>query len=433
MTTGIAWVVAGRILKPVRLVRTTAAQLTEQDLTRRIPVHGHDDVAALAETFNAMLDRLERAFATSAGSSTTPATSCAPRSPSCAAHLELMGDDPAEREETVRLVTEELDRMSRIVEDLLLLAKAELPDFVTPEPVQLGRTHRRRLRQARTLGDREWVLDGVADRRPSWTPSASPRPWCSSRRTPCSTPPPARPSASAPAPTAPVSRLYVADSGPGVQPQDAEVVFEAVSGAARHGAVCAARAPGSDCRSSRRSPRATAAGSACAPPRRRRRHPLVLTLEEARPEPHPHRRGRGASPSFVEKGLRANGFTTPPSPTAAPPTSAALTGGFDLVVLDIRTARPGRLHGPAGAARVPGDDPGDRADRRDSRDTGGRPGGRRRRLDDQAVPLEELRRPSTAAAAYGGQGTGGDGAQVRRPLPDLRTRRARAAGARRSI
>ena len=57
-------VVAGRILKPVRLVRTTAAQLTEQDLTRRIPVHGHDDVAALAGTFNAMLDRLERAFAT---------------------------------------------------------------------------------------------------------------------------------------------------------------------------------------------------------------------------------------------------------------------------------------------------------------------------------------------------------------------------------
>lgn len=30
MTTGIAWVVAGRILKPVRLVRTTAAQLTDR-------------------------------------------------------------------------------------------------------------------------------------------------------------------------------------------------------------------------------------------------------------------------------------------------------------------------------------------------------------------------------------------------------------------
>lgn len=164
MTTGIAWVVAGRILKPVRLVRTTAAQLTEQDLTRRIPVHGHDDVAALAETFNAMLDRLERAFATQrrfvddAGHELrTPITIVR-------GHLELMGDDPAEREETVRLVTDELDRMSRIVEDLLLLAKAERPDFVTPEPVQLAELTADVFVKARTLGEREWVLDGVADR-----------------------------------------------------------------------------------------------------------------------------------------------------------------------------------------------------------------------------------------------------------------------------
>ncbi|CAM5231142.1 hypothetical protein SALBM135S_08329 [Streptomyces alboniger] len=85
MTTGIGWVVAGRILKPVRLVRATAAQLTEQDLTQRIPVQGHDDVAALAETFNGMLDRLERAFAAHGSSSTTRATSCAPPSPSSAA------------------------------------------------------------------------------------------------------------------------------------------------------------------------------------------------------------------------------------------------------------------------------------------------------------------------------------------------------------
>lgn len=85
MTTGIAWVVAGRILKPVRLVRSAAAQLTEQDLTRRIPVHGRDDVAALAETFNAMLDRLERAFAAQRSSSTTRGTSCALPSRSCGA------------------------------------------------------------------------------------------------------------------------------------------------------------------------------------------------------------------------------------------------------------------------------------------------------------------------------------------------------------
>ncbi|MCT2593312.1 HAMP domain-containing histidine kinase [Streptomyces sp. N2-109] len=157
----IGWAVAGRILAPVRLVRTTAAQLTEQDLTRRIPVHGRDDIAALAETFNAMLDRLERAFAAQrhfvddAGHELrTPITIVR-------GHLELMGDDPVEREETVRLVTDELDRMSRIVEDLLLLAKAERPDFVSVEPVELAELTADVFDKARTIGRRHWKLDAV--------------------------------------------------------------------------------------------------------------------------------------------------------------------------------------------------------------------------------------------------------------------------------
>ncbi|MEU9703257.1 ATP-binding protein [Streptomyces sp. NPDC047981] len=164
MTIGIGWAVAGRILAPVRVVRATAAELTERDLTQRIPVQGRDDIAALAETFNAMLDRLEQAFAgqrqfvDDAGHELrTPITIVR-------GHLELMGEDPAEQRETVRLVTDELDRMSRIVEDLLLLAKAERPDFVRTETVQLAELTADVFVKARALGDRDWVLDGVADR-----------------------------------------------------------------------------------------------------------------------------------------------------------------------------------------------------------------------------------------------------------------------------
>ncbi|MFE0427075.1 sensor histidine kinase, partial [Streptomyces sp. NPDC058953] len=152
-----------RILRPVRLVRTTAAQLTEQDLTQRIPVQGRDDIAALAQTFNAMLDRLERAFAAQrefvddAGHELrTPITIVR-------GHLELMGDDPAEREQTVRIVMEELDRMSRIVEDLLLLAKTERPDFVAPEPVQIGELTADVFVKARALGERDWQLAEAVD------------------------------------------------------------------------------------------------------------------------------------------------------------------------------------------------------------------------------------------------------------------------------
>ncbi|MFF3482427.1 ATP-binding protein [Streptomyces sp. NPDC002701] len=246
MTTGIGWVVAGRILKPVRLVRTAAAQLTEQDLTRRIPVRGHDDIAALAETFNAMLDRLERAFAAQrefvddAGHELrTPITIVR-------GHLELMGDDPAEREETVRLVTDELDRMSRIVEDLLLLAKAERPDFVAPEPVQLAELTADVFVKARTLGDRHWELAEVAEGEARLDPQRITQAMVQLAQNAVQHTAPGqtiRIGSRLLGPHGPVPHthgarveLYVSDSGPGVQPQDAEVIFERFRrGTARRG------------------------------------------------------------------------------------------------------------------------------------------------------------------------------------------------------
>ncbi|WP_228034036.1 sensor histidine kinase [Streptomyces spongiae] len=237
LTTGIGWVVAGRILQPVRLVRAAAAQLTEQDLTRRIPVRGRDDVAALAETFNAMLDRLERAFAAQrefvddAGHELrTPITIVR-------GHLELMGDDPAEREETVRLVTDELDRMSRIVEDLLLLAKAERPDFVTPEPVQLAELTADVYVKARTLGERDWRLDEVADREVELDPQRITQAMVQLAQNAVQHTTPGQTIRIGSRADGSRVELYVVDTGPGVQPQDAQVVFERFRrGTARRGA-----------------------------------------------------------------------------------------------------------------------------------------------------------------------------------------------------
>jgi len=158
-----AWVVAGQILAPVRLVRQAAAQITEQDLTRRIPIDGRDDITALAEQFNAMLDRLEQAFGTqreflddASHELRTPITIIR-------GHLELMGADPAERAAVVRLCTDELDRMSRIVEDLLLLAKSERPDFLHPEPVELAELTSDIHAKIGALGPRRWLLEGIGE------------------------------------------------------------------------------------------------------------------------------------------------------------------------------------------------------------------------------------------------------------------------------
>ncbi|MDI3387178.1 histidine kinase dimerization/phospho-acceptor domain-containing protein [Streptomyces sp. B-S-A8] len=237
MTTGIGWAVAGRILKPVRTVRTAAAQLTEQDLTQRIPVQGRDDVAALAETFNAMLDRLERAFAAQrefvddAGHELrTPITIVR-------GHLELMGDDPAEREETVRLVTDELDRMSRIVEDLLLLAKAERPDFVTPAPVQLAELTADVFVKARTLGERDWQLPEVADGEAGLDAQRITQAMVQLAQNAVQHTTAGQTVRIGSRLAGARVELYVADSGPGVQPQDAEVIFERFRrGTARRGA-----------------------------------------------------------------------------------------------------------------------------------------------------------------------------------------------------
>jgi two-component system OmpR family sensor kinase len=162
---GVAWLVAGQLLAPVRLVRRAAAQITEQDLTRRIPVHGRDDIAALADQFNAMLDRLEAAFGTqrqflddASHELRTPITIIR-------GHLELLdpADDPTEHAATIRLCTDELDRMSRIVADLLVLAEADRPDFAHPEPVEVAELTSDVYAKVHVLGEREWRLESIGE------------------------------------------------------------------------------------------------------------------------------------------------------------------------------------------------------------------------------------------------------------------------------
>jgi signal transduction histidine kinase len=138
LASALAWVAAGGVLRPIRDLNDAARSISETDLSRRIPVEGNDELTEVSRTFNSMLDRLEEAFSVQrrfvddAGHELrTPITVIR-------GNLEVMGDDPEERAETIRLVTDELDRMSRIVDDLLLLANAEQPDFIQPHPLDLA-------------------------------------------------------------------------------------------------------------------------------------------------------------------------------------------------------------------------------------------------------------------------------------------------------
>lgn len=132
-----AWLVSGRILAPLRLLMVTTRSISESDLTQRLPVKGKGEIAELAITFNEMMDRLEAAFTSQRNFINDAGHELRTPITIIRGHLELMGDNPEEVQETVPLVLDELDRMSRFVEDLILLAKAERPDFLQLETVDL--------------------------------------------------------------------------------------------------------------------------------------------------------------------------------------------------------------------------------------------------------------------------------------------------------
>jgi two-component system OmpR family sensor kinase len=162
LATAAAWFVAGRLLRPVRRLTEAAESIRDTDLDRRIPVEGSDEIARLAHRFNEMLDRLASSFATQREFIDDAGHELATPITIVRGHLELMGDSPQERRDTVALVTQELDRMARIVDDLLLLAKSEQPDFLQPGTIELADFTADLMAKARALGEREWVLDGCA-------------------------------------------------------------------------------------------------------------------------------------------------------------------------------------------------------------------------------------------------------------------------------
>lgn len=156
----IAWLLAGRLLRPLRELRDTAQRIDDTDLDARIEVTGDDDLADLARTFNHMLDRLQAAFAAQrellddvGHELRTPLTILR-------GHIELMdAGDAADVAATRELVLDELDRMNRLVDDLLVLAKSRRPDFLQRQPVAVAPLIDDVLDKARGLGTRAWTVD----------------------------------------------------------------------------------------------------------------------------------------------------------------------------------------------------------------------------------------------------------------------------------
>jgi heavy metal sensor kinase len=124
-----AYLLAGQVLKPVRVITATARELSERDLHRRITLTlPPDELGELAATFNEMLARLEAAFGSLNRFTADAAHEL--RTPLALMRSEIQvtlrgAPHIAEHRATLEAVLADVERLTRTADQLLLLARAD--------------------------------------------------------------------------------------------------------------------------------------------------------------------------------------------------------------------------------------------------------------------------------------------------------------------
>jgi signal transduction histidine kinase len=148
VTAALAWLLAGRVLRPIRAISATAQRLSAENLTDRVPVTAPaDELSALSTTVNGMLDRIQRGVAerdqmlasqqlftaNAAHELRTPLTTAR-----TAIDVTLDGDpsrtDLVAMTDDIRTAVE---HMQRVLDGLLLLARSQA-GLGTQEPTDLA-------------------------------------------------------------------------------------------------------------------------------------------------------------------------------------------------------------------------------------------------------------------------------------------------------
>jgi two-component system, OmpR family, sensor kinase len=140
----LSYLAGARVSAPLRRMAAVAARVDGGDLEPRMATSDarSDEVRVLADSFNTMLDRLADAFAgqrefvaDASHELRTPLTVIR-------GQLEVLASQPQpsgnEVRRVERLVQAEIARISRLVDDLLLLAQSEQTDFLRIEPIDLA-------------------------------------------------------------------------------------------------------------------------------------------------------------------------------------------------------------------------------------------------------------------------------------------------------
>lgn len=134
----VSWFVAGRLLQPLRQIAATAERLDDRNLDARIAVDGpHDEIRDVADTVNAMLDRLEASF--TSRSRFTANASHELRTPLASMktmlQVALRSDHTPETARTLDRLHTTVDQMTSITAALLELARGD--SDLTARPIAL--------------------------------------------------------------------------------------------------------------------------------------------------------------------------------------------------------------------------------------------------------------------------------------------------------
>ncbi len=173
---GIGWILAGITLNPIHHITQTAQVIgKESDFTHRVDYKGpNDEVGQLASTFNSMLTRLQDAYqsvsralkmqrdfvADVSHELRTPLTTIR-------GDIELLRREPPlpaeEKSDVLTDVVEESDRLMRLVNNLLILARADAGQSLTRESVPVRAVIQEACKQARQLDRQREIIEETQD------------------------------------------------------------------------------------------------------------------------------------------------------------------------------------------------------------------------------------------------------------------------------
>ncbi|MCW5880233.1 MAG: HAMP domain-containing histidine kinase [Anaerolineae bacterium] len=174
---GVGWLLAGEALRPIdRITQTAKAIGAERDFNRRVEYIGpNDELGRLATTFNTMLSELQAGYrqteealhaqrrfvADASHELRTPLTSIR-------GNLALLQREPpiepTDRHAVISDMVDETDRLTRLIQSLLTLARADAGQTLRAEDVLVRPVIEDVARQAQSLGPRHSIsIDAAPD------------------------------------------------------------------------------------------------------------------------------------------------------------------------------------------------------------------------------------------------------------------------------